>query len=369
MVKASRPGAASPQGSRVGSGRVGPRIRRVQVSTSGFTRRRRGRGFTYLDERGKPIRDPQTVQRIRTLAIPPAWADVWICPDPWGHLQASGSDAAGRRQYLYHERWRRWRDRQKFRKMHDFARSLGVLRGRVSRDLDQDGLPKERVLACAVRLLDLGLFRIGSESYAERNGSFGLATLRKRHVRLTEDGALFDYTAKGGKRRVQSIRDPEARKVLRELKGRRSGGEELLVYRNGEGWKDVRSSDINEYIKEAAGGPFSAKDFRTWHGTVLAAVALAPNDDVGPSLTARKRAISTAIRQVAEYLGNTPAIARGSYVDPRILDKFLEGETIAPAIGRLPPDELPDPSVRERVESAVLDLIGGSGPPGEREAA
>lgn len=364
MEEASRPGVASPQG-----GRVGPRIRRVQASASGFTRRRRGRGFTYLDERGKPIGDPQTVDRIRTLAIPPAWADVWICPDPWGHLQASGIDAAGRRQYLYHERWRRWRDRQKFRKMHDFARSLGVLRDRVSRDLDQDGLPKDRVLACAVRLLDLGLFRIGSESYAERNGSFGLATLRKRHVRLTEDEALFDYTAKGGKRRVQSIRDPEARKVLRELKGRRSGGEELLVYRNGEVWKDVRSSDVNEYIKEAAGGPFSAKDFRTWHGTVLAAVALAPNDDVGPSLTARKRAISTAIRQVAEYLGNTPAIARGSYVDPRILDKFLEGETIAPAIGRLPPDELPVPSVRERVENAVLDLIGGSGPPGEREAA
>lgn len=341
----------------------------MQPSASGFSRRRRGRGFTYLDERGKPIIDPQTVERIRKLAIPPAWVEVWICRDPWGHLQASGVDAAGRRQYLYHERWRRWRDRQKFRKMHDFARSLGELRSRVSQDIGRDGLPRERVLACAVRLLDLGLFRIGSESYADRNGSFGLATLRKRHVRLTGDEALFDYTAKGGKRRVQSIRDLEARRVLRQLKGRRSGGQELLAYRNGEGWKDVRSSDINEYIKEATGGPYSAKDFRTWHGTVLAAVALAGDDEVGPSLSARKRAISAAIRHVAEYLGNTPAIARASYVDPRILDKFLEGETIAPDIGRLPPDELPDPSVREKVENAVLDLIGGPEPPGEREAA
>ena len=341
----------------------------MQAAASGFSRRRRGKGFTYLDEHGRPIRDPETVERIRGLTIPPAWADVWICRDPWGHLQASGLDAAGRRQYLYHERWRRWRDRQKFRKMHNFARSLPKLRGRVSRDLALDGMPRERVLACAVRLLDLGLFRIGSESYAERNESFGLATLRKQHVRLTEDEALFDYTAKGGKRRVQSIRDPEARKVLRELKGPRAGGKELLAYRNGEEWKDVRSLDINDYIKETAAGPFSAKDFRTWHGTVLAAVALAADGDVGPSLAARKRAISKAIRHVADDLGNTPAIARASYVDPRVLDRFLEGETIAPAIGRLLPDELPDPSIRQTVEEAVLELIGASEAPDEREVA
>lgn len=344
------------------------RIRRVQASAPGLTRRRRGRGFTYLDEHGRPIRDLETLARIRKLAVPPAWADVWICRDPWGHLQASGVDSAGRRQYLYHERWRRWRDRLKFRKMHDFARSLPDLRGRVSRDLARGGMPRDRVLACAVRLLDLGLFRIGSESYAERNGSFGLATIRKEHVRVSEDEGLFDYTAKGGKRRVITIHDREANEVLRELKARRSGGEELLAYRNGRGWKDVRSSDINDYIKENAGGPFSAKDFRTWHGTVLAAVALAA-DDVGPSLSARRRGIATAIRRVAEDLGNTPAIARASYVDPRILDRFLQGETIATAIGDLSPGRLLDPSVRDLVEHAVVELIDGWEEAGEREAA
>jgi len=174
------------------------RVRRVHTSSPGLSRRRRGQGFSYLDERGQPIRDPQVVERIRKLAIPPAWIDVWISPDPLGHLQASGIDAAGRKQYLYHDRWRRWRDRQKFHKMHDFARSLPELRRQVGRDLDGDGLSRERVLACAVRLLDLGFFRIGSESYAARNGSFGLATMRKEHVKLAGDEVLFDYTAKGG---------------------------------------------------------------------------------------------------------------------------------------------------------------------------
>jgi DNA topoisomerase I len=345
------------------------RIRRVHTAAPGFTRRRRGRGFSYLDQRGQPIADHQVVERIRTLAIPPAWSNVWISPDPLGHLQASGTDAAGRKQYLYHERWRRWRDRQKFHKMHDFARSLPELRRRVEQDLKGEGLTRERVLACAVRLLDLGFFRIGSESYATRNGSFGLATMRKEHVKVAGDEVLFDYTAKGGKRRVQAITDLDAKEVLRRLKGRRNGGSELLAYSTSEGWKDVRSLEINDYIKETGRGSFSAKDFRTWHGTVLAAVALATADDVGPSLSARKRGVAGAIREVAEYLGNTPAVARASYVDPRVLDRFLEGETIRPALGAVSPDELSDPAMRLKVERAVLDLIESAPHPGERQAA
>jgi DNA topoisomerase I len=303
------------------------------------------------------------------LAIPPAWTEVWISPAPLGHLQASGTDAAGRKQYLYHERWRRWRDREKFHKMRDFAKSLPALRRQVEHDLSDEGLTRERVLACAVRLLDLGFFRIGSESYATRNGSFGLATMRKDHVEVTDDEVLFDYTAKGGKRRVQAIADPDVKAVLRGLKGRRSGGSELLAYATSEGWKDVRSLDINDYIKDAARGPFSAKDFRTWHGTVLAAVALATADDVGPSLTARKRGVARAIREVAEDLGNTPAVARASYVDPRVLDRFLEGETIRPALQGIPPEELSDPSLQQRVERAVLDLIDSAPHSDERRAA
>jgi DNA topoisomerase IB len=334
-----------------------------------MSRRRRGRGFSYLDQRGQPIRDPQVVERIRKLAIPPAWTSVWISPDPMGHLQASGIDAAGRKQYLYHERWRRWRDRQKFHKMHDFARSLPSLRRRVGEDLAGDGLSRERVLACAVRLLDLGFFRIGSESYAARNGSFGLATMRKEHVRVAGDEVLFDYTAKGGKRRVQAIADPRVKDVLRSLKARRNGGSELLAYATEEGWKDVRSLEINDYIKETARGPFSAKDFRTWHGTVLAAVALATAEDVGPSLSARKRGVARAIREVADHLGNTPAVARSSYVDPRVLDRFLEGETIAPALKGVVPGELPHPAVQRRVERAVLELIEAAPHPGEQQAA
>jgi len=345
------------------------RIRRVHSAAPGFTRRRRGRGFSYLDEQGQPIRDPQVVERVRTLAIPPAWTNVWISPDPLGHLQASGTDAAGRRQYVYHERWRRWRDRQKFHKMHDFARSLPELRRRVEQDLGDEGLSRERVLACAVRLLDLGFFRIGSESYAARNGSFGLATMRKEHVKVAGDEVLFDYTAKGGKRRVQVIADPDVKDVLRRLKGRRNGGSELLAYSTSEGWKDVRSLEINDYIKGTARGPFSAKDFRTWHGTVLAAVALATVDDVGPSLTARKRGVARAIREVAEYLGNTPAVARASYVDPRVLDRFLEGETIRPALRGVSPEKLSDPSMQLKVERAVLDLIESGPHSGERQAA
>jgi DNA topoisomerase IB len=340
-----------------------PRVHRVEPTTPGYSRRRRGKGFSYLDARGRVIDDPQTLQRIRALAIPPAWTDVWICPDPWGHIQAMGTDAAGRRQYLYHPRWREWRDRLKFRRMHEFAGVLPVLRETVAKHLELPGLPRDKALATAARLLDRGYFRIGSEAYAERNNSYGLATLRKEHVRIDDDGVRFDYTAKGGKRRIVLVRDPQIEPVLRELKARRSGGSELLAYRDdAREWRDVRSTDVNEYLKETTGGRFSAKDFRTWHATVLGAVALAARTDVRPSITARKRAVSSAVKEVAEFLGNTPAVCRRSYIDPRVLDRYFEGATIAPILDSLPKDDdddLIDPGVQAQIEEAVLDLVAG----------
>jgi DNA topoisomerase-1 len=206
------------------------RLRRVRQSSPGFSRRRHGRGFVYFDERGEPIRD-ERLQRLRALAIPPAWTDVWICSHERGHLQATGTDDAGRRQYLYHPEWRRQRDREKFERIESFAEALGPLRARIDADLRRRGYPRERVLACAVRLLDRGLFRVGGEDYAD-NGSYGLATLRREHVVVRGDGAAeFDFVGKGGKRHVREIRDPDAVRVLRALR-RRHGADELLA------WKD-----------------------------------------------------------------------------------------------------------------------------------
>jgi DNA topoisomerase IB len=349
-----------------------PRVHRVEPTAVGWTRRRRGKGFSYVDASGRPIDDPAALARIRSLAIPPAWTGVWISPDPWGHIQATGSDAAGRRQYVYHPRWREWRDRLKFRRMHDFARVLPVVRETVARHLELPGLPRDKALATAIRLLDRGYFRIGSESYAERNGSYGLATLRKGHVRIDDDGVRFDFPAKGGKRRVLVVRDAQIEPVLRELKARRSGGSELLAYREDDEWRDVRSSDVNEYLKEVTGGRFTAKDFRTWHATVLAAIALSARADVRPSASARRRAMSAAVKEVAEFLGNTPTVCRQSYVDPRVLDRYFEGATIARILEALPmdDDDLIDPGVQAQIETAVLDLVDGRiGPPEDAVAA
>jgi DNA topoisomerase IB len=284
---------------------------------------------------------------------------VWICIDDRGHLQATGIDAAGRKQYLYHERWRVHRDRLKFDSMIGFGRALPVLRRRVSGDLDGEGLAETKVLACAVRLLDLGFFRVGSEDYAERNDSYGLSTIQKRHVSVGPREAVFDYQAKSGQHRVQSISDPDLLPLLGELKRRRGAGENLLAYRDGRRWREIRAEDINAYIKVAARGEFSAKDFRTWNATVLAAVALATHEKPA-SRTARKRAIADSIRTVAAYLGNTPAVCRASYVDPRVLDRFQAGRTIAPVLERLRngPD-MADQRTRGRIEKAVLDLLNG----------
>ena len=332
------------------------RLRRVSCESDGISRRRRGRGFAYLDARGRRVTDDEVLERIRALVIPPAWTDVWICPHPDGHLQAVGTDVAGRRQYLYHPRWRMRRDRQKFERMLGFARALPKVRRVVARDLEDADLTRDRVLAAAVRLLDRGLFRIGSEEYAEANGSYGLATLERRHVTIDAgDRVVFDYTAKAGVRRVQAVTDPEVHAVLAELKRRRSRDPGLFAYRNG-GWSDLGSGDVNEYLKAAAGGDFTAKDFRTWHATVLAAVAVA----VAPaarSAAARKRTVTAAVADVATHLGNTPAVCRASYIDPRVFERYAQGATIATSLAGLDELESAAPALQRRIERAVLALL------------
>ena len=333
------------------------RLRRVDCSESGIRRRRRGKGFEYLDADGRRITEPSVVDRIRELAIPPAWEDVWICPYPMGHIQATGVDAAGRKQYRYHDRWRERRDAEKFDSMLRFAQALPRLRRRVAKDLARDGMPREKALACAVRLLDRGFFRIGSEDYAEENDTYGIATMGKRHVTVNGETVTFDYEAKGGKRRLQTIGDAQVAEVVQALKQRRGGIDELLAYKDGNRWVDVKSAEINLYVKRAAGGDFSAKDFRTWSGTVLAAVALAVSGPARATQTSRKRAKARAVEEVARYLGNTPSVARASYIDPRVFDRFDGGLTIAGVLPELAGDRDAWPDLQGAIERAVLDLI------------
>jgi DNA topoisomerase I len=335
------------------------RLRRSDCSGPGIARRRRGKGFEYLDADGRKVGEPEVLERIDQLRIPPAWKDVWICPQPFGHIQATGIDAAGRKQYLYHQRWRERRDQEKFDEMIEFARALPGMRKRVASDLAQDGMGRERVLACAVRLLDRGFFRVGGEDYAVENESYGLATMRKEHVTVARSGAIqFDYPAKSGQRRIQSLVDPDVSEVVRRLKRRRGGGDELLAYLDGRRWRDIKSPDINEYVKEVTGEGFSAKDFRTWNATVLAAVALAVSGQASQTKTGAKRAETRAVKEVARYLGNTPAVCRASYIDPRVFDRFRDGLTIGGVLPTLVRDvEADNASLQGAVEEAVVDLI------------
>jgi DNA topoisomerase IB len=336
------------------------RLRRSDCSGPGIARRRRGKGFEYLDDEGRRITEEEVLVRIRELGIPPAWEDVWICPYPMGHLQATGTDAAGRKQYLYHQHWRARRDAEKFDDMARFARALPALRESVSADLEGEEITRERVLALAVRLLDRGFFRIGSEEYTVQNETYGLATMRKEHVTVNGDGQMvFDYPAKSGVRRVQAVVDPTAASIVGRLRRRRGGGDELLAYKDGGRWRDVRSEDINAYLKEATGDDFSAKDFRTWNATLLAAVALAVSGEVAGSRTGRKRAIARAVKEVAGYLGNTPAVCRASYIDPRVFDAYQAGLVIARPVLEEATDAGPGQlAIHQRtLEEAVLDLI------------
>ncbi len=336
------------------------RLRRADCSGPGITRRRHGRGFAYFDDEGRRVQEEEVLARIRELAIPPAWADVWICPYPHGHLQATGTDAAGRKQYRYHDAWRARRDAEKFDDMVRFARALPALRERVEQDLGDPAPTRATVLACAVRLLERGFFRIGSEEYAVTNESYGLATMRKSHVRLEPEGLMvFRYPAKSGVRRVQGMIDEQAAAVVAQLKRRRGGGPELLAYKEGGRWRDVRSEDINAYVKDVTGGDFSAKDFRTWNATLLAAVALGASGEVAATKTGRKRAVNRAVQEVAGYLGNTPAVCRASYIDPRVFDAYQSGLTIAPALAEVAETLEPGDVLihQPRLEAAVLDLL------------
>ena len=279
---------------------------------------------------------------------------MWICSDPLGHIQATGLDEAGRKQYLYHERWQLRAAQRKFESMREFAATLPKLRRAVREDLAREGMPRERALACAVRLLDLGFFRIGGEEYAETNDSYGVATVLREHVSIEGEEVVFDFPAKSGQRRVQSIRDPEVKAAIEAMRRRRSGPDDLLVFREDGSWRDVRSEDVNDYLQAKAGEGFSAKDFRTWHGTVLAAVELA-REGAPSSKAAAERSIRAAIKRVAERLGNTPAVCRSSYVDPRVLDAFRDGATIE--LPSLAPEGAVTPRRQGLIERRVLALI------------
>ena len=325
------------------------RLRRVSCHEPGYSRERRGRGFRYVDTAGRPIDDEDTLARIRALVIPPAWADVWICRDPNGHLQAVGVDNKGRRQYLYHEAWHQRRDREKFSRMLHFAALLPDLRHHYRQALGGSDLNRDRVLAGAVALIDLGLFRIGSPSYARDNGTFGVCTIERRHVRVACDRAVFAFPAKGGTKWRLEVTEPDVVRLLAELKGQRGTGPRLLSAPTGRGWHPVRPVEVNNFIKDGIGPDFSAKDFRTWRATVSAAVALADrHDGAPPSPRAARSLVKSAMEEVAETLGNTAAVARRSYVDPRIVDRFVEGRTIG---------ALRDKADCAVVEDAVMQLL------------
>lgn len=325
-------------------------LREVDCNGPGISRIGAGRGFFYRDATGARVEDAEVLDRIKALAIPPAWREVWICSDPDGHIQAVGIDARGRRQYRYHDRWSARQARKKHERVLHFARRLPGLRDQVERDLAEEGMGRDRVLACAVRLLELGFFRVGGEAYAKENDSYGLATLQRQHVRVRGDAILFDYDAKGGRRRRHRVLDPEVIDVITALRRRRTPPDaDLLAYRDGGEWVDVRSDDINAYLKVHLGDDFSAKDFRTWVGTVAAATALA-GEDAPRSAADRRAAVARAVDQVADQLGNTPAVARSAYIDPRVVERFQEDVTI----------EEPDASTDlEVVEADVIGLVTG----------
>ena len=305
--------------------------------------------FNYRRADGGEVRAPHVLKRIRALAIPPAWVEVWICSDPDGHIQATGRDARGRKQYRYHPRWQEIRDRSKYEHMVDFARTLPAIRVRIDADLARPGLCRERVLAAVVRLLERSLIRVGNDEYAKANGSYGLTTLRNRHVEVDGRTIEFRFRAKSGKFRNIALDSRRLSRIVRACQD--LPGQSLFQYRNGDGTvHDVTSSDVNAYLREVTGADVTAKDFRTWAGTVMAALAL--QAEVLPDTeTAQKRAVNAAIDQVAEALGNTRAVCRKAYIHPQVIDGFADG-TLAKARHRCRPLKGLDES-----ETAVLHFL------------
>ncbi|WP_228975767.1 DNA topoisomerase IB [Streptomyces sp. DH12] len=341
------------------------RLAHVRPTDPGYTRLRHGRGFRYLDTAGRPLRDPAELDRVKGLVIPPAWRDVWICARRNGHLQAVGTDAAGRRQYLYHPAFRAQQEQSKHDHVLDVAEALPRVREAVEAALGDRGLTRERVLATAVRLLDLGFFRIGSERYADQNQTYGLTTLLRDHSRCSRGEVLLSYPGKHGKQRLHVVADPPTCRSLTALIRRRDDGDRLLAYWEGRAWHEVNGADVNAYLRDLAGIEVSAKDFRTWHATVMAAVALAVSQSVAHSETARRRAIARAVREVSGYLGNTPAVCRASYINPRVIELYEEGVTVAAALPGLGADTTHGvPATQGPAEQAVLRMLRTGRPPG-----
>jgi DNA topoisomerase IB len=339
-------------------GALGGALSRSDPGGTGIRRRRCGRGFSYLGPDTTVIKDPQTLTRIKALVIPPTWEDVWICIEALGHIQAIGTDAAGRRQYRCHDLWREQRDQDKHDRVREFGAALPRIREVACRHLEGRGLRQDRVLAAAIRLIDLGFFRPGGQEYAGENGTFGLATIRKEHVTLSHGQLVFEYLAKGAKQREQAVAEEQVCAVARSLRRRRGGGDQLLAYRSGPRWHDLTAADINDYLREVSGGDYTAKDFRTWHATVLAAVGLAVSEGASGSDAARKHAIARVVREVAGYLGNTPAVARAAYIDPRVIELYEDGSAIASVLGDLGKNrDFGDLATRGRAETAVVKLL------------
>ncbi len=317
----------------------------------GIHRARGPDGFRYLGPSGAEMTDAETLDRIRALRIPPAWELVWISADPLGHIQATGVDGKGRIQYLYHPLWREERDAQKFSHMLRFANALPGLRDATRHDLTRRGLYRERVAAGVVRLIDLGLFRIGGEKYAELDHHYGATTLKKTHVRLLRDGMMFDYVAKAGKERTIVVRDKAVLPIVRALARQDTGTDALFCYEHGDSWHILHSHQVNEYIAGRSGGHFTAKEFRTWNATLLMALALA-NAGPSPAERNRQRAVTAGVREVARWLGDTPAVARGSYIDPRLIARYQSAGEL-PAIP-VAPLMLPAPSEAEHAVATLL---------------
>src|SRR5271170_1637741 len=298
-----------------------PGLIRSDPHGPGIKRERTSGGFRYRDSSGAEVSDPETMQRIAALRIPPAWNDVWISADPLGHIQATGIDSRGRTQYRYHQVWREQRDAQKFSHMLRFADALPALRSATVRDLGSRHLNRDRVAAAAVRLIDRGLFRIGGEKYADLDHHYGATTLQKRDVTVTPDGVAFDYIAKEGKRRTISINDDAVFAVVRELMRSDTTFDTLFCLESGGAWRPLRSHEVSTYIAARAGGHFTAKEFRTWNATVLMALFLA-NSDPAATVRSRKGVIRAGIREVADWLGDTSTVARSSYIDPRVISRY-----------------------------------------------
>ena len=324
-------------------------LRYVSDDQPGFSRQRKGEEFEYFDTKGKPIRDEQRLLRIKRLAIPPAWSDVWICPSPNGHIQATGRDARRRKQYRYHERWREIRNENKYDRLINFGKALPKIRRRLKKDLALSGLPREKVLATIVQLLERSLIRVGNEEYARENKSFGLTTMQDRHVDVKGSKLRFRFRGKSGRQHDVDVTDRRIARIVSKLQD--LPGQDLFQSVDEEGEvREITSQDVNEYLREIAGEDFTAKDFRTWAGTVLAAIALSAAGEFETKKQAKAN-IKNAIEAVAKILGNTPAVCRQCYIHPIVLETYLNGDSI---------DGLKQGTEKELAQAAVLKLLRGS---------